>query len=403
MTTMSEEEMLSQQEIDALLKGDDSGDGEGDASSGEESSENTLTDFERDAVGEIGNITFGSASTALSTILGHKVEITTPEVELVPSDDLKTEFPKPHAVVSVDYTEGFSGTNMFVMKMIDAAIIADLMMGGDGQAEDDTLSDLHTSAVQEAMNQMMGSAATSMSNLFDMVINISPPTVEIIDFGDSDKPQQALGKEMLVKVAFRLTVGDLIDSYIMQLLPLAFAKEMTASLTDPSSLTGQPASAERTDEEETRQETAAAAETAPAAAPSPDPEPAAPDEAPPVQSPPPADRMQQPAQPEKEVQAAEFVPLMDKRDSGPNVDLDLFMDIPLSVTVELGRTEKSIQELLSISPGAVIELDKMAGEPVDILVNQKRIARGEVVVVDENFGVRVTEIYNEEVRLTKLR
>ena len=120
-------------------------------------------------------------------------------------------------------------------------------------------------------------------------------------------------------------------------------------------------------------------------------------------SPPPADRMQQPAQPEKEVQAAEFVPLMDKRDSGPNVDLDLFMDIPLSVTVELGRTEKSIQELLSISPGAVIELDKMAGEPVDILVNQKRIARGEVVVVDENFGVRVTEIYNEEVRLTKLR
>lgn len=102
------------------------------------------------------------------------------------------------------------------------------------------------------------------------------------------------------------------------------------------------------------------------------------------------------------MQTAEFSPISQSQPAGRNVDFGLFMDIPLQVTVELGRTEKSIEELLSISPGSVIELDKLAGEPVDIFVNKKRIARGEVVVVDENFGVRVTEILNGKLRLEQL-
>lgn len=388
---MKDNEMLSQEEIDALLAGDGTED-EGQLEQEE------LSKAEADALGEIGNITFGSASTALSTILGHKVEITTPHVEVVYADELNVEFPKPHVTVSVNYTEGFSGTNMLVIKTMDAAVIADLMMGGDGEVEDDELTDMHISAVQEAMNQMMGSAATSMSTIFDTMVNISPPTVEIIDFSHSDEPQRSLGDEMLVKISFRLTVGRLIDSYIMQLLPISFAKEMTKKL-----LAQQQSAAE--------EETAVSAE----AAPPPDTayaenrehdratdrHEAQSDDSSPASSSREERKWSHPS-PSREVQTAEFSPISQAQPAGRNVDFGLFMDIPLQVTVELGRTEKSIEELLSISPGSVIELDKLAGEPVDIFVNKKRIARGEVVVVDENFGVRVTEILNGKLRLEQL-
>lgn len=402
---MNNKDMLSQEEIDALLNNEADDNSRADPTTADEF---TLTDFEIDAIGEIGNITFGSASTALSTILGKKVEITTPQVELVAADKLDVKFPVPHTAISVSYTEGFSGTNMLVIKKMDAAIIADLMMGGDGQNVDDTLSEMHTSAVQEAMNQMMGSAATSMSTIFDTTVNISPPTVAIIDFSESEQPQHELEDEMLVKVAFRLTVGDLIDSYIMQLLPITFAKEMTTMLA---------ATTAQAEVSEATVETAATAvveelEASPLT------------EQQPQQTQPPvspvaepslstgANRVyaeqQQPAQPvrqqpPKEVQMAQFAPLTGDPDDSDAVNFDLFMDIPLQVTVELGRTEKSIEELLSISPGSIIELDKLAGEPVDILVNQKRIAQGEVVVVDENFGVRVTDIFSKKGRLEQLR
>lgn len=382
---MNEENMLSQQEIDALLNEDSTGD--------DVAGENELTGFEMDTLGEIGNITFGSASTALSTILGHKVEITTPEVELVKADELNVTFPKPHVAVSVKYTEGFSGTNLLVLKTNDAAIIADLMMGGEGQVEDDQLSELHTSAVQEAMNQMMGSAATSMSTIFDQLVNISPPSVDVIDFAESNKPQHELEEDKLVKIAFRLTVGELIDSYIMQLLPFSFAKEMTRKLTAQQ-------------EHETQEETAASTvdEVSPATQESAHDETRERDVEPSSHSQTDHSPLDRDAQVEqRQVHAAEFSPLTDRRMDGNAPDFGLFMDIPLQVTVELGRTEKSLEDLLALSPGSVIELDKLAGEPVDILVNRKRIARGEVVVVDENFGVRVTEIISKDVRFDKLR
>ena len=409
MRKMSENEMLSQQEIDALLAG---GGADEDGSTGEETAEDELSEFEKDALGEIGNITFGSASTALSTILGQKVEITTPEVRLVLANELNVEFPKPHVVVSVNYTEGFSGTNMLVIKTMDAAIIADLMMGGSGEVADDTLTELHTSAVQEAMNQMMGSAATSMSTIFDELVNISPPNVDILDFESSDEPQQSLEEETLVKVAFRLTVGDLIDSYIMQLLPLSFAKEMTERLSAQTSAELSQTEVERASEQnQAEAEAAASAEVE--APPQPQQAMSARQDVPSHESGSqmpeytasqstdvPKSRNPQLA---RDVQTAEFAPITDHPIDNENVDFDLFMDIPLDVTVELGRTKKSIQQLLSISPGSVIELDKLAGEPVDILVNHKLVARGEVVVVDENFGVRVTEIHNKKVRLEKMQ
>lgn len=393
---MNEKSMLSQQEIDALLANDGY---EDIGSSGEQAGESDLTGFEVDALGEIGNISFGSASTALSSILGKKVQITTPEVELVAADELNVEFPVPHAAVSVKYTDGFSGTNMLVIKKLDAAIIADLMMGGAGEVEDDTLSEMHMSAVQEAMNQMMGSAATSMSTIFDTVVNISPPTVEVIDFSESNKPKHELGEGMLVKVSFQLTVGDLIDSYIMQLIPISFAKEMAAKLAEISSTPPQQDVASSQEE--------AAASVVEESPPQPRPQPPQSDmpkqPARDQHSRPESDALTERNHPPKEVQAAEFAPLVDEQGDARGMNFGLFMDIPLQVTVELGRTERSIEDLLSISPGAVIELDKLAGEPVDILVNQKLIARGEVVVVDENFGVRVTDIHNKNVRLEQLR
>src|SRR5690606_23601142 len=127
------------------------------------------------------NISFGSSATALSTLLGKKVEITTPTVSIIPKDELEKAFPQPHVAVHVKFVEGFQGVNLLVIKTDDAKVIADLMLGGDGSQVAEELNDIHISAVQEAMNQMMGSAATSMSTIFNRMVNISPPGIDILD------------------------------------------------------------------------------------------------------------------------------------------------------------------------------------------------------------------------------
>lgn len=216
---------LSQDEIDALLKGGSNDDIEPDT---------LLSAMEQDAIGEIGNISFGSSATALSTLLSQKVEITTPTVTVIQKSKLNEEFPHPYVAIEVNYTEGFSASNLLVIQQTDAAVIADLMMGGDGTNADPSLSEIHLSAVQEAMNQMMGSAATSMSTVFNKKIDISPPRVELLDVKEGEGTDRIPAEEMLVKVSFRLTIGELIDSNIMQLYPITFAKDLIAELTDPA-------------------------------------------------------------------------------------------------------------------------------------------------------------------------
>ena len=161
---MLSEDMLSQDEIDALLKGTDD---EEDLGLVAPLIDDYLSIMEQDALGEIGNISFGSSATALSTLLNQKVDITTPTVSLVERERLQEEFPHPYVAVQVNYTVGFSGLNLLVIKQSDAAIIADLMLGGDGTNPSELLGEIQLSAVQEAMNQMMGSAATSMSTIFN--------------------------------------------------------------------------------------------------------------------------------------------------------------------------------------------------------------------------------------------
>ncbi|MFD3260933.1 flagellar motor switch phosphatase FliY [Paenibacillus lentus] len=411
---MTSKDYLSQEEIDALLKQANS-----DTPS-EPTVDDYLTPLEQDALGEIGNITFGSAATALSTLLSKKVDITTPKVSIITRTQFETEFPKPHVAIHVQYVDGFEGINSLIIKTRDAQVIADLMLGGEGNPAEEELNDIHISAVQEAMNQMMGSSATSMSTIFNRFVNISPPGIDILNMSNGTGVGSLPPDETLIKISFRLTIGDLIDSTIMQLLTVKFSKEMVDSLINGAVT------------ETSSMESAAASVPAPAPAPAPATMPPAFDETPAYAQPPMPAAQQPPMMPPMQdqgyypppqgrpytepqhyggmpgrnlnVQPVQFAnlgaPAYGQADEN---NLNLLMDIPLKVTVELGRTQKQIKDILELSQGSIIELDKLAGEPVDILVNNKLIAKGEVVVIDENFGVRVTDIVSQWDRIQKLQ
>ncbi|MFD0711281.1 flagellar motor switch phosphatase FliY [Paenibacillus sp. GCM10027626] len=417
---MTSKDYLSQEEIDALLR--QSSDAPDAPTANKSDDLNTyLNVIEQDALGEIGNITFGSAATALSTLLGKKVDITTPQVSLIKRSQLDDEFPKPHVAVSVHYVDGFQGINSLVIKTADAQTIADLMLGGEGKVLGDELNDIHISAVQEAMNQMMGSSATSMSTIFNRFVNISPPGINILNVANGEGVDSLPPDDMFIKVAFRLTIGDLIDSTIMQLLPIEFAKEMVETLmgfatSEPANeapaepaapapepiaaVHEQPAYASPAGQAGMEQPLYATAAAESAAAYAPPLQPQAP------VTPPPAGPQTYGELPTRgvNIQPVQFANFQGSPYVQPDEsNLNLLLDIPLKVTVELGRTQKQIKDILELSQGSIIELDKLAGEPVDILVNNKLIAKGEVVVIDENFGVRVTDIVSQWDRIQKLQ
>lgn len=364
------DDMLSQDEIDALLKSTEETIDEEQKAIPAESTDPLIGDYfsliEQDALGEIGNISFGSSATTLSALLNQKVEITTPSVSMINSSNLINEFLHPYVGVEVKYTEGFKGSNLFVINSSDASCIADLMLGGDGLAPSDQLSEIHLSAVKEAVNQMMGTAATSMSTIFAKRVGISPPS--IIDLKSANNEKEFL------KISFRLKIGKLIDSTIMQLLPVGFARELVNQLMECTD--------DLRKEDGTQQAYAMVSAS--------------------EQDEKPSDSENK--QQSQHVQKAEFSsfnPIQQTKNEQRN--LDMLLDIPLKVTVELGRTKRTVKEILELSSGSIIELDKLAGEPVDIHVNDKLIAKGEVVVIEENFGVRVTDILSQTARLKQLK
>ncbi|RED86408.1 flagellar motor switch phosphatase FliY [Cohnella phaseoli] len=411
---MTSKDYLSQEEIDALLNQSSGGGSDAPAAPASAdvapSIDEYLTPLEQDALGEIGNITFGSAATALSTLLGKKVDITTPTVSAIARDRFEAEFPKPHVAVHVSYVDGFEGINSLVIKSHDAQVIADLMLGGEGNVTTEELNEIHISAVQEAMNQMMGSSATSMSTIFNRMVNISPPGIDIMDVKNNSGVSNLPQEEVFAKISFRLKIGDLIDSSIMQLLTVPFAKELVSSLMGTvSEPVPQPAVAPP----------AAPAQPAAHSAPAPTPPPQAPTpppmhQAPPMAAVPPGYGAPMPSHPQSlggggmnrnvNVNPVQFANFQGGGYAqADETNLNLLLDIPLKVTVELGRTKKQIKDILELSQGSIIELDKLAGEPVDILVNNKLIAKGEVVVIDENFGVRVTDIVSQWDRVQKIQ
>ncbi|KYG89516.1 flagellar motor switch phosphatase FliY [Metasolibacillus sp. FSL K6-0083] len=411
------DEMLSQEEIEALLRGEtlenqkDTSEDAATVLADEVRIEDHLSPMEQDALGEIGNISFGSSATALSALLGQKVDITTPSISMINRNRLDEEFPHPYVAIQVEYTIGLKGVNLLVIKQSDAAIIADLMLGGDGLNPKPELGEIQLSAVQEAMNQMMGSAATSMSTIFNQKVDISPPSIDLMNIAQDEGKDNIPDDDFLVRVSFRLRIGELIDSNIMQLLPLNFSKKIVKSLMG------------ETDEEEASAAVEAVAQpTQPASEPVQQQvqqqmqQPPVQQQQPMYQQPmyeqsayqqPPMYQQpvyQMPPQQQVNVQTAQFASFEQANLSQQESrNLNMLLDIPLQVTVELGRTKRSVKEILDLSSGSIIELDKLAGEPVDILVNSRLIAKGEVVVIDENFGVRITDILSQADRLNNLR
>ena len=375
--------VLSQEEISALLSEPGSS----------IDAKDRLTDSEKDAIGEISNISMGTAATTLFSLVNRKVEISTPVVSYATWDDIVQAYERPCVFIRIAYTVGLDGSNILVLKEDDVKIITDLMMGGDGTNLSGELGELHLSAISEAMNQMMGSAATSLSSMLNKTIDISPPMADLVDLKeniDEASIDEFLASEF-VRITFRMEIGDLVDSEIMQLYPVSFAREMCEGVT-------------RTMEMDTQSVKEVAPTPAPAPAPAPMPAPTpAPMPAPEMMAQP---MMGQPmmAQPMMmqpmmnqavNVQPAQFgtftnVPVGVYQPE----NINLIMDVPLEVTVELGRTSKSISDILDLGPGKIIELNKIAGEPIDVLVNGKYVAKGEVVVIEESFGVRITEIIN---------
>ncbi|RKM62432.1 flagellar motor switch phosphatase FliY [Butyrivibrio sp. CB08] len=405
--------MLSQDEINALLAGMDPAGG-GDAApadapadagapeasvatapvGGGDIDETLLTDSEKDAIGEVANISMGSSATTLYSLVNQKVNITTPQVELANWENVISNYERPCVFIQIKYTVGLDGTNILILKEHDVMVITDLMMGGDGTNTDGEIGELQLSAISEAMNQMMGAAATSLSTMINQKVDISPPQATLLDMINDDPSDIA---EFLtgtfVKISFKMQVGDLVDSTLMQLYPIDFAKTLKDTVIGAES---------------------ASQEAAPAPAPEPAPAPAA---AAPQPMPMPAmDPGMMGAQPMPQMAMPQMQMAMPQMQMTPQMmnmniqpaqfqtfaggttimaggeNIGIIKDVPLEVTVELGRTAKPISDILDFAPGTIIELDKVAGEPVDVLVNGKFVAKGEVVVIEESFGVRVTEI-----------
>lgn len=432
--------MLSQDEINALLNGMDlspdaeegsdvSGDGNAAGAGSSEIDESLLTEVERDAIGEIANISMGSSATTLFSLVNKKVNITTPVVTLANWDTVIESYQRPCVFIQIKYTAGLDGSNIMILKEHDVKVITDLMMGGDGSNTEGELGELHLSAISEAMNQMMGAAATSMSTMLGRLIDISPPEANVVDLQDIQQGGDiaAFLGGTFVMISFRMQVDELVDSTIMQLYPIEFAKSLFETFMSSQSGTAEPAP-----------------EPQPAPVqPQPQPVPAQPAGQMGMQPQPmgqpaygaapmgmPAGDMSQagyaqaagmPQQPMQQmgygmpqmnmgqmaygmpqqpmpmqnvnVQPAQFQSFAGPGNTVPGQEnIGLIMDVPLEVTVELGRSRKSIAEILDFAPGTIIELDKIAGEPVDVLVNGKFVARGEVVVIEESFSIRITEI-----------
>ena len=372
--------MLSQEEINALLN---------DTGKNDVADEEMLTDDQMDAIGEIANISMGTAATTLFSLVNHKVEISTPVVSFPTWEDVVNNYERPCVFIRIAYTMGLDGSNILVLKEKDVKVITDLMMGGDGRNTDGELGELHLSAISEAMNQMMGSAATSLSSMLNKKIDISPPIADLIDLQEN-VDEASIDKFLagrFVKISFKMEIGDLVDSEIMQLYPFSFAREMCEGVSKNMEMESESLM----NEGETK---AAPTQTQPvqaAQATAQQPNMGAAQMMNQQMTAQPTSYAQQPVN----VQPAQFQPFTAGNVGNYNPEnIGLIMDVPLQVTVELGRTTKSISDILDFSPGKIIELDKLAGEPIDILVNGKNVAKGEVVVIEESFGVRITEIIN---------
>lgn len=368
--------MLSQEEIDMLLKGNFSNSGD----------EESISEVEKDALGEIGNISMGTAATTLFTLLGQKVTITTPKVSVTTIKEIAEQYPIPFVAVNVKYKQGLQGTNLLILKSDDVKIITDLMMGGDGRNIDRDINEMDISAISEAMNQMVGSACTSLSELFSNFIDIEPPIAFQMSLEEGKFDLDTFKyNESIVKISFKMVVGDLIDSEIMQLIPLNFAQEMVNQLLGKSGAIDSSNSDKKNETAKSQEfiiennQISQQAKNYNSG----------------------LERNDNIKQNPVNVKKFELHEFESTENKVYNEGIELIQEIPIDITVELGRTTRKIGEILEYGPGTIIELDKLLGEPLEIYANGKFIAKGEVVVIDDNFGVRITDIVNPSKRISK--
>jgi len=395
--------MLSQDEINALLSGMDIG---GDAPAADEQPKAggvELSDIEKDAIGEIANISMGTSATTLFSLVNRKVNITTPVVSVATWDNFIDDQERPCVFIQIRYTVGLDGANILILREHDVKVITDLMMGGDGTNTEGELGELHLSALSEAMNQMMGSSATSLSSMLGKMIDISPPDASLVNLLENKRGGDIAPflDEEFVKIEFRMQIDDLVDSTIMQLYPIDFAKSLY-DIFIGNQMGEEPAPAQPEPQPYVPEKVEPVPAPQPMPMAQPEPQPMAMPQMDPMamgygmpQMAMPQMAMPQmmPMQQNMNIQPAQFQAFSAGGPAGVSQEnIGLIMDVPLEVTVELGRTKKSIAEILDFTPGTIIELDRIAGEPIDVLVNGKFVAKGEVVVIEESFGIRVTEI-----------
>lgn len=371
---------LTQAEINALLSG-------GGAAALPDMPECTLTAEEIDTLGEVGNMCMGAMATTMYTLLDRRVEITTPRVSVLTSGEILSMYQVPIVVVEVEYTEGISGKNLLLLKKYDAALITDILMGGDGSvAEPVELDELHMSAMNEIMNQMIGASATALSQLISTPINISTPESRLVSGLPEALPADGGQEPMVIKISFQMVIEGLLESELVQILPWELGREISARMV-------------------------AAHTPAPPPQPAVPPMPPATPAVPRVQAPAPAgERPAQapggqtghPAAPAPgglvNIRPMQFESFDEdsSAENGAGNGIGVVRGISLVVSAELGTARRSLNEVLAFEPGTVLMLNKSAGDPVEVMVNGKKIARGEVVVIDDNYGIRITSIFEKE-------
>ena len=380
----------------------------------------TLSEMQLDAIGEIMNISMGSAATAVSELLNAKVWITTPKVTVVQASELNYDRLEPAICVKIEYIKGLSGSNLMILKQDDVQLILNQLMGKPPVISPDfEFDELNISAVSEVMNQMMGASSTALAEFLGMGIDISTPTPYILSEVNIADLQNYEQTDMVAAINFDLTIDGVIKSEFISVLDIelaaTLADRMIGGATSPEPIVAEPAPAP-----------APAPAPVPAPQPVPQAEPVA--QAAPVQQAAPMPQVApvpqtdmyaqqgyygypnpamnpnmygQPVQPViqpqpavnyRNAQLAQFENFEAPLGSEQKENLQLLMDVPLQISVEIGSTRKKIKDILEFSQGTIIELERQAGAPVDVMVNGNLIARGDVVVIDDNFAVRITEI-----------
>ena len=426
--------------------------------------------MELDAIGEMMNISLGSSATAVSNMLNHRVDITTPTVSVVSIEDFTLGDLEPAIAVEIKYVSGLDGSNIMLLKRGDVKTIVDILMGTETPDEEFQLDELTVSAVCEVMNQMMGAASTALSDFLGILVNISTPESYTLDDLDEFKRNHFHSEcGMLVVVRFKLGIEDILESEFVNVMSIELTRELLKGFgltggrdskepepAQPAAPAPQPAAPEAAAptmdqgmidqlmnpqpaapeaaaptmdqgmiDQLMNPQAAAPQPAAPQAAqPAPQQAPAQPMPVPqqaPVQQPMPMQQMpvQQPMQPMPMQQPAYYpqqqpvyyqqqpnliqtnpvnlptFDLSERLGEEQAQNLEMIMSVPLQVSVEIGRTTQKVDEILSYSKGTLVVLDKLAGDQVDVFVNGLCVAHGDVVVIDDNFGVRITEVVHQ--------